>query len=236
MGLALLQCGSLQRVTLPFKLSYVTNVVAREKGDSMVQTQDIVTAERYQSGLTYQQWLDVIQVNKEKFQENYDGITISDEDAKILRSLVERPNGPVKMLVIGEDWCPDVYRGLPVLAKIAETAGMELRIFFRDERGEGWPQGLPVAKDIIQHYLKDGQFESVPTAIFYTKDMDYIAHWIERPQIAHKEQAELLKSLAGLPPEEVRRRRLEHQKTEQWANWRRETVREVRELLEQSVS
>lgn len=202
----------------------------------MVQTQDIVSAERYQTGLTYQQWMDVIHVNKDKFQENYEGISISEEDAKAFRALVEKPNGPAKMLVIAEDWCPDVYRGLPVLAKIAEASGMELRIFFRDPRGEDWPQDLPVAKDIMQHYLKDGQFESIPTAIFYTKDMDYVAHWIERPELATREQTEFLKKLEGLPPEEIRRRRLELQKTETWANWRRETVREVRALLEKATS
>jgi thiol-disulfide isomerase/thioredoxin len=201
----------------------------------MVQTQEIVSAERFASGLTYQQWMDVIHVNKAKFQENYDGTTIEPEDAAAFRALAAKPDGPAKMLIIGEDWCPDVYRGLPVLIRIAEAAGMEVRIFFRDERGEDWPKDLPFAKDIHQHYLKDGKFESIPTAIFYTRDMQYVAHWIERPEEVTREQSEWLQSLGNLTPEELKKAREENQKTERWANWRRLTVKDVRRLLEEAT-
>jgi hypothetical protein len=201
----------------------------------MVQTQDIVSAERFATGITYEQWVDAVHVNKQKFHDNYEGTTVGAEDAAALRALVSKPNGPKKMLIIGEDWCPDVYRGIPVLVKVAEAAGIETRIFFRDPRGEGWDQDLPIAKDIHQHYLKDGEFESVPTAIFYTGDMQYVAHWIERPAEVTREQSEWIKSLGDIPAEELKRLREENQKSERWANWRRITVQDVRRTLEAAV-
>ena len=32
---------------------------------------------------------------------------------------------------------------------------------------------------------------SIPVAVFYTKDHDYICHWIERSQAANREQGEI---------------------------------------------
>ena len=92
-----------------------------------------------------------------------------------------KPNGPAKMMVIGEDWCPDVFRGMPVFAKLAEATGIDMRVFKRDEN-----------KDIIGEFLKDGEYESIPVAVFYTKDHRYIAHFIERPELAYEEMRTLL--------------------------------------------
>ena len=92
-----------------------------------------------------------------------------------------KPNGPAKMLVLGESWCPDVFRGAPVFARLAEATGIEARFFFRDQN-----------KDIMAEFLKDGEYESIPVAVFYTKDHQYIAHWIERPVLANREMKELL--------------------------------------------
>ena len=37
-----------------------------------------------------------------------------------------RPDGPAKVLILGEDWCPDVFRGMPVVVRMAEAAGLEI--------------------------------------------------------------------------------------------------------------
>src|ERR1700730_15634279 len=97
------------------------------------QKESVVTAERYTKGLTYKDFRAQFPQNPEKFEFNYDNTQVSAEDAKALKDLVAKPNGPKKMLVIGVDWCPDVYRGLPVFVRVAEAAGMELRIVERDQ-------------------------------------------------------------------------------------------------------
>ena len=66
----------------------------------------------------------------------------------------------------------------PSSQRIAEATGIEMRVFPRDQH-----------KDIIAEFLHDGEFESIPVAVFYTKDHDYIAHWIERPAKANERDA-----------------------------------------------
>ena len=186
--------------------------------------QSVVTPERFSSGLTYEQFVAQIKVNQDRFQMNYEGTTISEEEASALKALVAKENGPAKMLVLGEDWCPDVYRGLPVLAKIAEASGMELRVFPRDEN-----------LDIMNEFLKDGEYQSIPTAVFYTRDHRYILHRIERPEKAHEEMPEMRKLYEGRTREEAAPDVLKFQQGSIWAGWRDATVTEIRRKLEEKV-
>ncbi|TMB69334.1 MAG: thioredoxin family protein [Chloroflexi bacterium] len=151
------------------------------------QKESVVTPDRFKSGLTYDEYVARIQRNREKFEYNYRETKLSNEDASAFRSLASRQEGPSKVLALGEDWCPDVFRGLPVMARIAETAGMELRIFPRDDN-----------LDIMGEFLNRGESQSIPTFVFYTPDHRYIAHWIERPAKANAEMGEVMKRYEGL--------------------------------------
>ena len=197
------------------------------------QKQSVVTPERFAQGLTYAEYLDVIEKNRARFEENYAGTEVSVDDAAALRELAAKPNGPAKILVIGEDWCPDVFRGLPVFARMAEAAGLELRVFPRDKN-----------KDIMAEFLHGGEFESIPVAVFYTKDLEYIAHFSERPALANEEIRTLLGPMyqrlrkPDMTPEERAAARAENiafQNGPIWANWRQETIRECIALLRQRV-
>ncbi len=188
--------------------------------------QDVVTPERFSQGLTWEQWLASIQRNRDKFIYNYDETVLSPEDVEEVRRLVSLPQGPAKALALGEDWCPDVFRGLPVLAKLAHATGMELRIFFRDQN-----------LDIMDKFLKDGKYRSIPTFVFYTRDLQYICHWIERPALANQE-LDLLARILDLRQTDPQRFREEYEAFQRgpiWARWRQETVRELVQLLKSSV-
>jgi hypothetical protein len=202
-----------------------------------------ITIERFKKGKTWQQYVDSGIRNKDLFEQNYSGTTISAEQGERLKALAARPNGLHHVVVIGEDWCPDVYRGTGIAARIAEAAGIEFRFFERDQN-----------KDIIQPYLKDGEFESIPVLVFYDKDHREIAHFIERPKLANEQlhltrdvlgdtsPAGIAKKLGHEPSEEelaaeraqAREKYLEWQKGETWAGWRVATVDEVIELLEKA--
>jgi len=192
------------------------------------QKESVVTPERFESGISYEDYLGRIQRNREKFEYNYQETALTDDDVAALRSLVARDSGPAKVLALGEDWCPDVFRGLPVIARIAEAAGMELRVFPRDDN-----------LDIMGEFLNHGESQSIPTFVFYTSDHRYIAHWIERPAKANAEMGEVMKRYEGLDrskPDDVAKLRQianEFQTGPVWASWRQETVRELRELLEE---
>ncbi len=142
----------------------------------MASETSAVTPQRFSEGISYSDYFDQIKVNKERFQNFYDNFKVTPENAEALKELASNPDGPTKMLVLGEDWCGDVVRGMPVLARMAEAAGWDMRIFPRDEH-----------HDIMNEFLKNGEWMSIPTAVFYTSDHRYICHWIERPDVADQE-------------------------------------------------
>ena len=195
----------------------------------MTSETSVVTPDRFASGLSsFGDWMDAIEVRSEEFQRHYDEYEPDADDIAAVASLVESHG--VKALVLGEDWCPDVWRGLPVMAKIAERAGMEVRIFFRDQN-----------KDIMSEFLKDGEFESIPTLVFYDGDHNYLGHWIERPVLAGEQMQEIRQRMMpnGAPPEGPERdevmKRYRAETNKLAANWRHETLREIRALLEEKT-
>jgi hypothetical protein len=182
--------------------------------------ENVVTAQRFAAGLTYQEYRERIQRNQAKFDYNYDETRLTDDDARAFRELASRPDGPARVLALGEDWCPDVFRGLPVMARIAEAAGMELRVFSRDQN-----------IDIMNEFLHQGKHQSIPVFVFYTRNQRYLAHWTERPTLAN-EQMHLVNAIfQGKTAEEALPEYDRFQQGEVWANWRQETVREIRGLL-----
>ena len=194
----------------------------------MASETSVVTPERYSEGFDYLAYMNEIKVNKARMEGFYDGSELSDDDARALRELVARDNGPKKMLVLGEDWCGDVVRGLPVLARICEAAGMEMRIFPRDSH-----------HDIMNEFLKEGKWMSIPVAVFYTGDHDYICHWIERPEVAEREMHQIEVDIRAENPDiddqafGRQRRARTNAKADDWIA---ATVVEIRELLEKNVS
>ena len=182
--------------------------------------ESVVTAERFAAGLTYQGYRERIQRNQAKFDYNYEQTRLADDDARAFRELASRPDGPARVLALAEDWCPDVFRGLPVMARIAEAAGMELRVFPRDPN-----------LDIMNEFLHQGKHQSIPVFVFYTRNQRYLAHWTERPAVAN-EQMHLVNAIfQGKTAEEALPEYDRFQQGEVWANWRQETVREIRALL-----
>ena len=156
----------------------------------MVQEASVVTPERYSQGMTYDQYMETVKVNKARIEEYYSNVALDAEQTARLQELASHENGPARMMVIGEDWCGDVVRELPVLARVAEAAGLELRIFPRDEN-----------HDIMNEFLKEGLYMSIPVAVFYDQGHEYICHWIERSEAANREQGEIEAAIRSEQPD-----------------------------------
>ncbi len=189
----------------------------------MAKETSVVTPERFASGFTYQEYVDQIKVNKSWFQKLYDSFQLTDEDAEFFRQAAGQAGGPARMMVIGEDWCPDVYRGMPVAARIAEAGGLEMRVFPRDSH-----------MDIMNEFLKEGKYASIPAVVFYTRDHEYIDHWIERPAVADREMDEIQERVKRENPDadEQRVRALARPlNQERFAEWMRHSVAEIRAML-----
>jgi hypothetical protein len=143
-----------------------------------------VSRERFDSGMTYEQWVDSMTQNKERFLKIYETAQISAKDIAAFKALP----APINVLVLGEDWCGDVIANLPILAKLAHAVGgkLNLRIFKRDSN-----------LDLMDQYLYQGKFRSIPTVVFFDDKMNEIGGWWERPQMARNEMDEARRRFAA---------------------------------------
>src|SRR6059036_953601 len=123
----------------------------------------------------------------------FENAQLTDAQRGAWQWIVAQPNGPAMLLVISEEWSSDCRRDVPVLARLAEAGGLELRIFRRDGQklGRG-PRADPAESpnaDIVNEFLnvKGGQtFQTVPTAVFLTKELETLYRYFESPAIYHK--------------------------------------------------
>jgi hypothetical protein len=195
----------------------------------------VVTAARFAQGLSYAGFLAKATVNHDKFDASYQSVPLTDEDLSFFRKAAALPRGPKKVLALAEAWCGDVYRELPTAVRIAEAAGMELRIFFRDEN-----------PDIMNEFLSnDGKSRAIPVFVFYTEDLQYITHFTERSASAHAGLAAAMdevKTQLNLPatatfgnlPDADRQvflRELIARIRPSSDQWRKDAIGEIRELL-----
>jgi thiol-disulfide isomerase/thioredoxin len=187
----------------------------------------VVTKERFEQGLLYSDYISGINVNKDRFELYYEtsAEAVDSEAVEFFKGIVE--SGVNKVLVIGEDWCPDVFRGMPLMARIAEVSGMEMRVFPRDSH-----------LDIMNEFLKDGEHQSIPVFVFYNNDHEYIAHWAERPEFATDEMAKIrenvLKDNDGSDEKEIRRASRD-QTVARFPYWQKVTVGDLKELLSKNI-
>ena len=128
-------------------------------------------------------------------------------DDDLLAQLAEMPAN-LKVMVIAEPLSGDVLYYFPVLIRMAEQSGWEIRIFRRDSYPE-----------LILPYRKDGLYHSIPVYVFYDAEFNEVANWIERP-------AEATRVIDDESLKLRRRLREEHK-----AEWRQETITELVELF-----
>ncbi len=190
----------------------------------MSEIAKVVTAQRYSQGFTYEAYLNQLGDTRQRFSEHIAGFQLAPDDAQSFKDIVQR-TGPLRVLAIAEDWCPDVHRGLPIMASIAQASGMELRIFPRDKN-----------PDIMNLYLNQGKFMSIPVFAFFDKNLNPLCHWIERPAAATLAMEEITTELSQQKLNDEEARQIRRQRTALLVNsWRQETVKEIKGLLSQAA-
>jgi hypothetical protein len=192
-----------------------------------------VSRDRFEQGLTYQQYKEQMTRNREQFEKNETQFSPAAADVEAFRQLPQ----PLNVAVMAEDWCGDVIANLPVLGKLAQTSGrLNLRVFLRDQN-----------LDIMDQFLKEGKFRSIPVFAFFDQDFKPVGHFIERPasvtELRARKREEIFAKNPefGLPsapvdqlPEDVRVRLAQAQtkmreETAPFAN--AEVVRELRAIV-----
>ena len=134
--------------------------------------------------------------NSAVFRERYARARLTDQQVAAIEWLAAQPDGPAKILVVSEDWSSDCRRDVPMLARLAEAGGLELRIFNRDgKKILGTRRPDPAAHpdgnhDIMLEFLNaknGGEWASVPVVVIYTGDFRELHRYIEYPAIYRKD-------------------------------------------------
>lgn len=191
---------------------------------------------RFDTGLTYDEYKQQMTRNRERVEANEARVTIDPADLEAFRAL----DGPIHVLALAEDWCGDVIANLPVLGVLARESGtLDVRVFLRDQN-----------TDLMQRYLNQGKYESIPVFAFFDDTFTELGVFIERPASVTERRAEQRRqlhaehaefgpyggSVDSLPEEtrakliaEITKRR---EDDVAWAN--REVIRALREIVGRS--
>ena len=112
-------------------------------------------------GSAYADYRQRVTRNSEVFDEVYREPAYTSRDLELLRLLP-----PLRVVAIGEDWCPDVYHTLPTWARVAEEIeGWSCRVFERDQNLE-----------MMDCFLYQGRARRVPVYAFYDQRL-YLQTW-----------------------------------------------------------
>lgn len=145
-----------------------------------------ITKERFEQGLTYEEYKAQMTRNRERLENNEQTIEFDPKDLAFFKQLPQ----PVNVVAIAEDWCGDVINNLPVLGRLAEESGkLNVSIFLRDQN-----------LDLMDQYLKEGQFRSIPVFVFFDAAFNELGHWIERPARISELQGEMRRNLFANDP------------------------------------
>ena len=197
-----------------------------------------VTRERFEMGMTYDEYKAQMTRNRERFEANERQVELDADDLAAFRRLPR----PLNVLVLAEDWCGDVIANVPVLGRLAAESGkLNLRVFPRDQN-----------PDLMDQYLNQGQFRSIPVFAFFDDEFREVGRWIERPAAVTKLREEKRREIyarnpeLGSPdapvdqlPEEARTKLAEliaemRQEMAPFSN--REVIRELRAIVERVPS
>lgn len=164
-----------------------------------------LTKQRFQQTPTFDQYASSMTANKEKMRQHVDEVQVPEEDVRWWRS-----QGPLNVYVLTYDSCGDALYNLPILAKIAQQApNVDLRVAQRDDN-----------LDVMDHYLNQGAYRSVPTFIFLDGDFNEIGNL--------KERAESMTRVMDQEQLNVRRRLRDENKEP----WRKEMLREFKDVVQ----
>jgi hypothetical protein len=189
----------------------------------------MVNAARFAKGMTFTEYVQYVGTAENLRREGsqaprkdwsqflhkaYDDVRLSPAHEAAWKWLIAQRDGPAKVLAISEEWSSDCRRDIPLLAKLADTVGLELRIFTRDGQTCGMgpkPEPDSPNADLMGELLnhRNGQtFQSIPVIVFYTEDLRPLYRYTEFPAVYHKDRIRgtFNAAKAGETPDQTKQR------------------------------
>ena len=126
----------------------------------------LLTSERFFQGMTPQEHMGQMKVNRERFSQVLDAVDIPAEEVDYFAGLPS----PLRVAVLTEDWCGDHVTTTPVLYRLAEASGkLDVKVFMRDQN---W--------DLAHAFLPQHRVDTGPVFVFFTgEDMREISVFVE---------------------------------------------------------
>ncbi|MCM0626626.1 thioredoxin family protein [Lysinibacillus sp. OL1_EC] len=137
----------------------------------------------FNEAISIQQYMENMTTLKEESFRIYDGFEVPTNDGFIALLKEKQP----KILTITEDWCGDAMLNNPIIRRIAEAAGLDMRTVFRDADTE-----------LIDRYLTNGG-RAIPIYLLLDDAGEVIGKWGPR---APELQEFVVTKRASLPDKE----------------------------------
>ena len=197
----------------------------------MAQEKIPLDAQRFATGMAWKDYLAQMGDTRARTEENYNKASLTAEEKQFFGGL----NQVKYVLMMAENWCGDVHRNSPMIARIVEAMpGTELRVFLRDQH-----------PDLTDCFLNNG-YRSIPIVVFFDKDWNEVGRWIERAGTATQRSFAIRATTLDAAPADNKEKQdaamAEFRKQVQGtydtaadkSMWR-ETAKEVRQVLEQRL-
>ncbi|MCI0810703.1 MAG: thioredoxin family protein [Chloroflexi bacterium] len=124
-----------------------------------------LTQDKFDQGMTTQQYIDQIKVNKDPFVAIYETLQVPAESLSLFNGLSE----PLKLAVFTADWCGDAMSTTPVILKLADsTPNLSVQVFNRDDELE-----------LSNSLLPEHRAGTVPIFVVMDQDMNQVVRFIE---------------------------------------------------------
>ncbi|WP_107838090.1 thioredoxin family protein [Metasolibacillus meyeri] len=136
----------------------------------------------FEEAISIQQYMDEMSTLREESFAIYDKFNVPNDEF-----IEQLKNSHVHILAITEDWCGDAMLNNPIVRKVAEAAGLEVRATLRD-----------ADTDLIDRYLTNGG-RAIPIYLVLNGAGEVVGKWGPR---APELQQFVMDARAGVPDKE----------------------------------
>ena len=124
-----------------------------------------LNAEKFSQGMTTQQYIEYIKVNKQPFLDIYAATDISAEIQGFFNNLPQ----PLNLLVLTSDWCGDAMSTTPAILRLADSSeNLKLEVFSRDDE-----------VDLTNSFLPEYRAGTTPVFVVFDSEMREVSRFVE---------------------------------------------------------
>ena len=124
-----------------------------------------LSRDKFEQGMTTQEYIEYIKVNKQPFIDIYNGVEVPEDTRAYFDGLEE----PLNLAVFTSDWCGDAMSTTPAILKLADaTDKLNLQVFSRDDELE-----------VTNSFLPEHRAGTVPVFVTFDAEMGEISRFIE---------------------------------------------------------